>query len=192
MPEPSNIKFFKSQAELRKWFEKNHARLKEQWVGFYKKGSGKTSVLYMEAVDEALCFGWIDGIAKGIDDKKYCQRFTPRKPKSIWSAVNIKKIEALIKSGKVSPHGLKIFNERDKNKTNQYSFEQDKIKFTLAHLKVFKKNKKAWENFNGMSPGYRRTATWWVINAKQEETRLRRLDTLMKDSEAGRKIKQLA
>ena len=188
---PYNIKYFKSQAELRKWFMKNHSKLTEQWVGIYKKGSGKPTVTYSEAVDEALCFGWIDGIAKGLDDKKYCQRFTPRKPKSIWSAINIKKIGELIKRGRMTPAGLKKFNERDKSLPSQYSFEQEKVKLPAELEKKFKTNKKAWKNFNAMPPGYRRTATWYVISPKQEATRLRRLEALIADSEAGRKIKQL-
>lgn len=191
MPEPTNVKFFKSHGELKKWFLKNHNKLEELWLGIYKKGSGKQSVTYDEAVNEALCFGWIDGIAKGIDSEKYCQRFTPRKAKSVWSAINIKKVEAMIKSRKMMPAGLKAFKERDKSLTNQYSFEQEKIKLPAKYEKIFKRSKKAWENFNRMPPGYRRTAAWLVISAKQEATRLRRLEELIKDSEAGRKIKQL-
>ena len=188
---PYNIKYFKSQAELRKWFIKNHSKLTEQWVGIYKKGSGKPTVTYSESVDEALCFGWIDGIAKGIDKEKYCQRFTPRKPKSAWSAVNIKKVKALIEKKLMHPAGLKVFNERDKSQANLYSFEQKSIILSPELEKKFKHNKKAWVNFNTMPPGYRRTAIWLVISPKQEATRLKRLDALIKDSEAGRKIKQL-
>lgn len=191
MPEPHNIKYFKSAIDLRKWFEKNHNKLTEQWIGLYKKVSGKPGVTYGECVDLALCFGWIDGIAKGIDEEKYCQRFTPRKKGSTWSAVNLGKIKELTKRGLMHESGLKRFNERDRSKTNQYSFEQKELKLPPAFEKKFKANKKAWEKYQNMAPGYRRTSAWWVISAKQEETRLRRLGTLIADSEAGLKIKPL-
>jgi uncharacterized protein YdeI (YjbR/CyaY-like superfamily) len=191
MPEPNNIKFFKSEEVLRKWFEKNHAKAADLWIGYYKRASGKKGVVYKQALDIALCFGWIDGIVKGIDEHQYCQRYTPRRKGSIWSAINIKKIDELIKKGLVAPAGLKAYNGRDKAKTNLYSFEQKNLKFPPALEKKFKRNKKAWENFNFMIASYKRPATWWVISAKQEETRQRRLDELIRDSEAGRKIKQL-
>lgn len=191
MPEPSNIKFFKTASDLRKWFEKNHLKKDELWLGYYKKLSGKPSVKYGEAVDQALCFGWIDGIAKGIDEDKYCQRFTPRRKGSIWSAVNHKKVEQLIKNKQMTDAGLKVYNERDKKKTNLYSFEQDKHELPLKYEKKFKANKTAWENFHKFPPSYRKPAIWWVISAKQEETQLRRLDTLIADSKAGLRIKQM-
>lgn len=192
MPEPVNMKFFKSQEALRKWFEKNHNKKEELWLGYYKKSAGKASVSYKESVDTAICFGWIDGIAKGINEEKYCQRYTPRRAKSIWSAVNIKKVEALTKAGLMHESGLAAFNNRDKKMAGLYSFEQKEIKLTPALLKLMKANKKAWEYFSKAPPGYRKTATWWVISAKQEETRLRRMKTLIADSEAGRRIAQLA
>lgn len=191
MPEPSNIKFFKTEDALRKWFEKNHAKKSELWLGYYKKVSGRPSVKYSQAVDQALCFGWIDGIVKGIDENKYCQRFTPRKPKSIWSAVNLKKIDALIEKRLVHEAGMKTFGNRDKAMTNKYSFEQKKLEFPEPYEKKFKLNKKAWANFQNMPPSYRKPAIWWVISAKQEETRLRRLEELIRDSEAGLRVKQL-
>jgi uncharacterized protein YdeI (YjbR/CyaY-like superfamily) len=191
MPEPKNIKFFKSDKELRKWFVTNHKKRDELWLGYYKKSSGKPTVKYSQAVDEALCFGWIDGIAKGIDEHKYCQRFTPRRPKSIWSNVNINKAAALIKSGKMTPEGLKKFNERDEKRSRVYSFEQKNLELPPAYLKEFKANKKAWANFEKMPPSYCKPAIWWVISAKQEETQLRRLGILIADSEAGKRIKPL-
>ena len=186
--EPSNIKFFKTPEAFRKWLEKNHSKKDELWLGYYKKGSGKKSITYKEALEEVLCFGWIDGISKGIDEEKYCQRYTPRRKGSIWSAVNIKKAEELISSGKIHTSGLHVYKNRDLKKAGLYSFEQGEIKFPPALLKLLKANKKAWENFSKMPPGYRKTSTWWVISAKQEETRLRRMKTLIADSEAGRKI----
>lgn len=191
MPEPHNIKYFKTEENLRKWYMKNHNKLTEQWIGYYKKTSGKPGITYSQAVDQALCFGWIDGIAKGIDENQYCQRFTPRRPNSIWSAVNLKKVDALIKKKLMTPAGMKIYNERNKDKTNMYSFEQNKHELPAIYEKKFKANKKAWENFHKMAPSYRKPAIWWVISAKQEETQLRRLATLIEDSEAGRKIKQM-
>jgi len=188
MPEPVNIKFFRDQKELRKWFEKNHNKKDELWLGYYKKSAGKASVSYKESVDTALCFGWIDGIAKGIDEEKYSQRYTPRRKKSIWSAVNIKKVEALTKVGLMHEAGLAAFNNRDKKMAGLYSSEQKEIKFTPALLKLMKANRKAWVYFSKAPPGYRKTATWWVISAKQEETRLRRMKTLIADSAAGRRI----
>lgn len=191
MPEPNNIKFFKDAAALRKWFETNHAKKDELWLCYYKKGSGKKSVSYGESVDQALCYGWIDGITKGIDEEKYCQRFTPRRKNSIWSAVNIKKMETLIASKQMMPAGLKVFNERNPERANLYSFEQEKHEFPQKYLKKFKANKTAWKNFNEMPPSYRKQATWWVISAKQEETKLRRLAALMDDSKNGLRIKPL-
>lgn len=187
-PEPVNIKFFKTQDAFRKWLEKNHAQKGELWMGYYKKGSGKKSITYKEALEEVLCFGWIDGISRGIDEEKYCQRYTPRRKGSIWSAVNINKAEELIKNGKMHESGLHVYRNRDLKKAGLYSNEQKEIKFPPDFLKKLKTNKKAWEYFSTMPPGYRRTATWWVISAKQEETRRRRLDTLIADSPAGRKI----
>jgi uncharacterized protein YdeI (YjbR/CyaY-like superfamily) len=188
MPEPTNIKFFKTTDTLRKWLEKNHNKKDELWIGYYKKSSGKQGVTYKQALDVMLCFGWIDGIAKGIDEEKYCQRYTPRRARSIWSAVNIKKIGELTNAGMMHEAGLAAFNNRDKKLAGLYSFEQKEVKFSPSLLKLLKANKKAWDNFSKMPPGYRRTATWWVISAKQEETRLRRMKTLIADSEAGRRI----
>lgn len=191
MPEPSNIKYFKTSAALRKWLDKNYNKKDELWMGYYKKSSGKQGVTYKQALEVMLCFGWIDGIVKGIDAEKYCQRYTPRRAKSIWSAVNIKKIEELTNAGLMHEAGLAAFNNRDKKRAGLYSFEQEEIKFPPAFLKTMKTNKKAWSYFSNMPPGYRKTATWWVISAKQEETRMRRLKTLIADSEAGRKIAPL-
>lgn len=188
VPEPVNIKFFKTQEAFRKWLEKNHPKKGELWVGYYKKGSGKKSITYNEALEEVLCFGWIDGISRGIDEEKYCQRYTPRRKGSIWSAVNINKAEELIKNGKMHSSGLNVYKNRDPKKAGLYSFEQKEIKFPTALMKMLKANKKAWQYFSQMPPGYRKTSTWWVISAKQEETRHRRMKTLIADSEAGRRI----
>jgi uncharacterized protein YdeI (YjbR/CyaY-like superfamily) len=186
-----DVKFFKTQSDFRKWLEKNHLKVSEQWVGFYKKGSGKPSIDWPQSVDEALCFGWIDGLRKSIDEISYKIRFTPRKPKSHWSNVNIKRIKELMELGLVFPAGEKAFSLRDENRTARAAYEQKSIEFNPEHLKIFKSNKKAWEFFCGEPAGYRKTCTWWVISAKREETRLKRLEELISDSAAGLRLKGL-
>lgn len=185
---PSDIQFFEDQWQFRSWLEKNHTTAKELWLGFYKKGVGKPSPTWSETVDQALCFGWIDGIRKNIDHISYTNRFTPRNPKSTWSAINIKKVEDLISKGLMQPAGLKAFELRKKENSEIYSFEQGQVLFPPAYLEIFKANDKAWETFSAMPPSYRKTSTWWVISAKQEETRLKRLNILINDSEAGLRI----
>jgi uncharacterized protein YdeI (YjbR/CyaY-like superfamily) len=184
--------FFKTQADWHKWLRKHHATETELVVGFYKKATGKPSIDWKQSVDEALCFGWIDGIRRGLNDEIYTIRFTPRKKRSIWSAINIKRAKELIELGLMQPAGLKVFNERDEAKTDLYSFEQANIAFTPTQEKKFKANKTAWKNFQLMPQSYRKPATWWVISAKQETTKEKRLKTLIDDSEAGRKIKPLS
>jgi uncharacterized protein YdeI (YjbR/CyaY-like superfamily) len=183
--------FFKSANELRKWFQKNHNKASELWIGFYKVNSGKKGISYKEAVDESLCFGWIDGIRKGIDQESYGNRFTPRKKASIWSNVNTKRISELIKEGSMHPAGLAAFKERTEEKSGVYSFEQDSHKLSPAFEKNFKANKKAWKFFTSQAPWYQRTAIHLVMSAKQEATRLKRLETLIGDSENEKTIKQL-
>jgi len=185
-------KFFKKPADLRKWFEKYHETKGELHVGYYKKGTGKPSITWPESVDEALCFGWIDGIRRSIDEESYMIRFTPRRPGSIWSAVNIKKVEELKEKGLMHPNGLTAYARLNGDKSKIYSFEQQKnIKLPPAFEKDFKKHKQAWKFFTSSAPSYQRGAIWWVISAKQETTRLRRLNTLIEDSEAGLRIKHL-
>ncbi|MFA5803929.1 MAG: YdeI/OmpD-associated family protein [Melioribacteraceae bacterium] len=174
--------FFKKQSDLRKWFEKNHEKEKELLVGFYKKDSGRQSITWPESVDEALCFGWIDGIRRSIDEISYSIRFTPRNPKSIWSAVNIKKVENLTKLGLMKPAGIAAFKKLELNKSKIYSFEQRAVKFDKKYETIFKQNKKAWQYFSRQVPSYQKPAIHWVMSAKQEETRLRRLNILISDS----------
>lgn len=182
------VNFFKTPAELRKWFEKNHDKVTEQWVGFYKKGSGKPSITWPESVDQALCFGWIDGVRKSIDDESYKIRFTPRKTKSIWSAVNIKRAGDLKELGLMHANGLNAFENRDEKLAQRYAYEQESVGLDPVYEKKLQKNKKAWEFFQSQPPSYRKVAIWWIVRAKQEETRLRRLETLITDSAAGRRI----
>ncbi len=192
MPTATNITFFKNPAELRRWFEKNHASIFELWIGFYKKYSRKTATTYKEAVDEALCFGWIDGIRKGIDEISYTNRFTPRKKKSTWSTINIKRVGELKKFKLMKPPGIKAFEERGVSNTNLYSFEQQKNPtLPAAFVKQFKANTKAWKHFSSQAPWYQRTSIWLVISAKQEKTKLKRLNELIIHSENETTIPQL-
>ncbi|MCX6167981.1 MAG: YdeI/OmpD-associated family protein [Ignavibacteriales bacterium] len=183
--------FFADQSELRKWFEKNHLKEKELLLGYFKKSSGRQSVTWPESVDQALCFGWIDGIRKSIDDLSYTIRFTPRNPKSIWSAINIKKVENLTSLGLMKPAGIAAFNKLDLTKSKIYSFEQNNVKLTKAYENIFKQNNKAWIFFSEQVPSYRRPAIHWVNSAKLEETRLRRLNILITDSFNKQKIAPL-
>jgi uncharacterized protein YdeI (YjbR/CyaY-like superfamily) len=177
------IKFFKSSTECRRWLEKNHDKVTEQWFGFYKKHSGKRGITYQEALDEALCFGWIDGLKKSVDESSYTFRFTPRKAKSVWSLVNTKRAEELRTLGKMTPAGLKALAARDPQKSGIYSFENPARKLDAICEKEFKAHTEAWAFFQAQPPGYRRTASFWVMSGKQEATRLRRLASLVAASE---------
>lgn len=180
--------FFKTPIHLRRWLEKNHASATELWIGMYRKASGKGGITYDEALEEALCFGWIDGVRKRLDDESYVQRFTPRTAKSYWSAVNIKRVAELKSAGRMHASGLATFERRDASKTGAYSFERQNAKLEPAHEKQFRAKAKAWAFFESQAPWYRRVAVHWVTSAKKEETRQRRLETLIKDSAAGRRI----
>ncbi len=180
------LAFFKSPADFRRWLRTHAGNSPELWVGFHKKSSGKPSITYPEALDEALCFGWIDGVRKNVNETSYKIRFTPRKAKSNWSLVNIKRASELKKLGRMMPAGLKEFDAREKSRT--YSYETRPRELTGAYAMKLKANKKAWEFFRQQPPWYQRTATWWVVSAKKEETREKRLQTLIEDSAAGRRI----
>jgi uncharacterized protein YdeI (YjbR/CyaY-like superfamily) len=182
------LKYFKSSSEFRKWLEKNHSKAAELWVGFYKVNSNIKSISYKESVDQALCFGWIDGIKKKVDELSYTHRFTPRKSKSNWSAVNIKRVGELTKLGLMHPSGLTVFNQRDKEKIKQYSYERELPSFDKSLEQLFKANERAWTFFQSQPPSYKKVATFWVISAKKEETRLRRLNTLIEDSANNKRI----
>ena len=177
--------FFNSQSEFRRWLEKNHAKETELLVGFYKKGSGKASLTYPEALDEALCYGWIDGVRRSFGDDSYTIRFTPRKAKSIWSNVNVRHVERLKKEGRMAPAGLKAYELKDPKKTGIYAFENRPRELSPAYEKKFRANKKAWEFFEKQPPGYKRLMTYRVMEAKQEETRQRRLAQLIEASAKG-------
>jgi uncharacterized protein YdeI (YjbR/CyaY-like superfamily) len=183
--------FFTEPSEFRAWLADNHDKAQELWVGFYKKSSGKPSLTWPQAVDEALCYGWIDGIRKSIDAESYTNRFTPRKPRSTWSDVNTRRVKELMELGRMQPAGLAAFAKRSEKYTGLYSFEQGAVKLEEAYEKQFKENEKAWQFFQSQPASYQKTATWWVMSAKQEATRLKRLATLIQDSEAGLRIAQL-
>jgi len=184
--------FFSTQKDLRKWFEKKHKKEKELFVGYYKISSGKPSVTWSESVDEALCFGWIDGIRRSVDEESYCIRFTPRKPKSNWSAVNIKKVEDLTKLGLMKPEGLKAFDFCKEEKSKIYAYENPEVLFDKSSEKLFKANNKAWVFYQTTTPTYRKVTTRWVMSAKQESTRLKRLNELITDCAADRNIKAMS
>jgi uncharacterized protein YdeI (YjbR/CyaY-like superfamily) len=184
-----NPLFFKTENDFRKWLEKNHLKKTKLLVGFYKVDSGKPSMTWSQSVDQALCFGWIDGIRKSIDTESYCIRFTPRKPKSIWSTININKVAALIKLKLMRPEGIAAFEKREAAKSAIYAYETTEKKLSAAFERKFKANKTAWTNFNAMAQSYKRTAIHWVITAKQESTRINRLTALIADSEKNIKVK---
>jgi uncharacterized protein YdeI (YjbR/CyaY-like superfamily) len=185
-------KFFATPADFRAWLEKNHSRVSELQVGFHRKASGRPSITWAEAVDQALCFGWIDGVRRSVDDESYQIRFTPRRARSIWSAVNVARVEELTKLGLMQPAGVAAFEARRADRTGIYSHEQREApKLTRPQKKRFRANAKAWKFFQAQPPGYRRQATWWVVSAKKEDTRARHLDTLIADSEQGQAVRPL-
>jgi uncharacterized protein YdeI (YjbR/CyaY-like superfamily) len=192
MEREMQLKFFRSPSTFRRWFEKHHATADELWVGFYKKASGKASITWPESVDQALCFGWIDGIRKRVDDLSYTIRFTPRRRGSIWSTVNIKRAGELIKEGLLEPPGLRAFETREANKSGIYAYEQRSEELVEPYASMFRRNKAAWKFFNHQPPGYRKLANWWIVSAKKEETRLRRLQKLIDDSAQERRLGELS
>ena len=187
--EPEKILYFSSPSAFGRWLEKHHGKKTALWVGFHRKATGRPSLTWSESVDEALCWGWIDGIRKSVDSTRFTQRFTPRKPGSIWSAINIRKAKALIASGRMRPAGLAAFRARRSDRSNVYSFEQKKTpKLPASYERIFRRNRAAWEFFRTRTDAYRRVTSHWVTSAKQEETRLRRLGVLIESSEANRPI----
>ncbi len=189
---PPKPQFFATPSEWRAWLEKNHAETEELWVGFYKRESGRPSITWPESVDGALCFGWIDGVRKSIDEKSYKIRFTPRKPRSTWSAINIKRVTELSKLGFMHARGLAAFEKRDGDRSGIYAYEQRKgAALQPAFEKQFRKDRRAWEFFQSRPAWYRRTSAWWVISAKKEETKKRRLEILISCSSGQKNIPSL-
>ncbi len=184
--------FFAKQSDFRRWLQAHHGSASELLVGYYKVGSGRPSITWPQSVDEALCFGWIDGIRRTIDAQSYSIRFTPRRARSNWSAVNIKRARELKRLGAMRPAGWKAFLARADERSAEYSYEQrHAAKLEPASERRFRANKKAWSYFQGRPPSYRKAAIWWVVSAKKAETRQRRLAQLIKDSENGRTIPPL-
>ncbi len=186
------ITYFKSADAFRAWLERHHATEHELFVGFYRKDSGRSGLTYAEAVDEALCFGWIDGLKRRVDEFSYQHRFTPRTAKSIWSRINIQHAERLIETGRMTPAGRKAFAARDPKRSGVYSFENAPRQLPPDKAGRFRADRAAWDFFQRQPPGYRRVATFWVVSAKKTETQTRRLEQLIADSRAGRRLKQLA
>jgi uncharacterized protein YdeI (YjbR/CyaY-like superfamily) len=185
-------RFFPTLADWRAWLEQNHATEQELWVGFHKRDSGRPSITWPESVDGALCFGWIDGVRKSIDATSYKIRFTPRKPRSIWSAININRVAELKRMGAMHAAGLSAFEKRQDERSAIYAYEQRKTaKLPPQYEKQFRANKAAWKFFTSQPPWYQRTATYRVVSAKKEETRVKRLATLIKDSANQRSIAEL-
>ena len=180
--------FFATPEQFRAWLERNHEKTPELLVGFYKKDSGKPSITWPESVDEALSFGWIDGIRRRIDDESYSIRFTPRRKGSIWSAVNIRRMESLINAGRVSPAGMRAWEARDEARSRVYSFENAPRELPPADEKKFRANRKAWKFFSEQPPGYRRQMIFRVTSAKREETCARRLEKLIEASANGLRL----
>lgn len=185
-----NVVHFVSPDEFHTWLKKNHATARELWAGFWRKDSWRTGLTYSEALDEALCFGWIDGVRRKVDALSYTNRFTPRKPKSHWSTVNLKRVVELIRQKRMVPSGLAVYAARDPANIAKASFEQKSVALTPALEKHFRAHKAAWSFLEQQAPYYRRTALWWIVSAKREETQHRRLETLITDSAAGRRLGQ--
>ena len=184
------ITYFRSPTDLRAWFEQHHQSAQELWVGYHKKGSGEPSVTWPESVDEALCFGWIDGIRKSVDETRYTIRFTPRRLGSIWSAVNIARVLALKEAGRMRLAGLKAFEVRRENKSGIYSYEQRRDQLDEPYAALLQNNQAAWDFYQAQPASYRKAVNWWVVSAKMEETRRKRLAQLVEDSANSRTIAQ--
>ena len=183
-------RFFKSPAALRTWFAKYGDSKTELWMGYYKRASGKGGVVYKQALDEALCAGWIDSVVNSIDDVCYMQRWTPRKPKSIWSNVNVRRVHELIAEGRMTAAGIAAFERSAPERTGVYSFENDPKEFSPELAKRFSASKRAWRYFEAQPPGYRRVITAYVMSAKQLATRERRLAHVISHSARQERIPQ--
>jgi uncharacterized protein YdeI (YjbR/CyaY-like superfamily) len=185
--------FFATPLEFRAWLKRHHAKGRELLVGFYKRASGKPSITWPESVDQALCFGWIDGIRKSIDETSYTIRFTPRKARSTWSTINVNRVKKLTASGLMQPAGLRAFEQRKESKSGIYSYERrHAAKLPSDDERRLRANKKAWAFFRAQPPWYQRTAMHWIISAKKAETRQRRLTVLIEHSARARAIPPLA
>ena len=181
-------RFFKTPADFRHWLQRHHATTDELLVGYYKRNSGTPSITWPESVDEALCFGWIDGVRRRLDEERYTIRFTPRRKGSTWSAVNIARVAALTEQGRMQPAGLAAFEARREDRSTLYSYERRPTDLGEPYAGLMKKNARAWRFFSEQPPSYRKVVTWWIVSAKREETRLRRLEKLVAFSAKGERI----
>ena len=187
-PDPDDVVFFSTADELRDWLDENHATANELWLGYHKKRTGRPTITWSEAVDEALCVGWIDSVRYSLDDERSAQRFTPRRQGSTWSAINVRKVADLTAQGRMRPAGLAAFAARDPEKTAIYSHEQDEASLTDDETAQIRKNKAAWTDWQRRPPSYRRTVTYWIASAKKPETRARRLEALIVASASGEPV----
>ncbi len=186
-----NATFFDSQHDFRAWLKANGTSSSELWVGYWKKGSGQSGLTYPESVDEALCFGWIDGLTRSIDAQRYATRFTPRRKGSIWSSVNVRRVGELTEAGRMTPPGLIAFEGRRADRTGVYASDMERVEFPSDLEARFRADTTAWAFWLQQPPGYRRQMTWWVISAKRDDTRQRRMDALIDEHRAERRIDQL-
>ena len=188
---PENVRFYDSAADFRAWLETNHERAHYQWVGYPRKGSGRTGMTHYEAVGEALCFGWIDGQAGRVGEDSLAVRFSKRRRDSIWSTVNVTRMAGLIADGRVTPAGMRAFEARSEHRTGVYVSDQSDVTLSDDLEAIFRSDSAAWDFWNSTPAGYRRQMTWWVVSAKRDETRRRRLDVLIEEHAAGRRIDPL-
>ena len=186
---PRDVRIFDTAADFRAWLEANHDTADHIWVGYYRKGVSKTAMTYPEAVEEALCMGWIDGQAGSVSDEVWSNRFTPRRKGSNWSVVNIGRVAALRAAARMHPAGIRAFEERDQPRDATYSYERPPENLPAEYLARFEADATAWDYWQAETPSYRRTASHWVLSAKRPETRERRFTTLVTDSAAGRRVK---
>ena len=184
-------KHFPTKADFRTWLEAHHNQEEELWVGYYKKATKKPSITWPQSVDEALCFGWIDGLRKSVDEESYKIRFTPRRPNSTWSAVNIKRFGELKAMGLIRPAGQAAYERKAEKRSELYSYEQGTLGLSRAYEQKIKANQKAWDFFQSLPPSVKKPSIWYIMSAKREDTRLRRLDTLIQCSEEGQRLPQL-
>jgi uncharacterized protein YdeI (YjbR/CyaY-like superfamily) len=185
-----NVTFFSDQDEFRDWLSEHHDQETELWLGLYKKNSGHTGIGHSEAVDQALCFGWIDGRVKSLGEISYTVRFTPRKPNSTWSQVNLKRVPELIELGMMHPAGLEAFNNRRPDREKLYSYEVEPTELSTEYESQLRANEPAWSFFTAQAPSYQRTVKHWVMRAKREETRVKRLNELIETSARGERLPQ--
>ena len=188
MPTPENVQFFATAAELRAWFEANHDTASELWLGYHRKRTGRPSVTWQDAVDQELCFGWIDSVRYSLNDDRSAQRITPRRKGSIWSDVNIKRFRELDRLGLVHPSGRAAFEKRDEARSRIYAYENRSRGLDPTTEAAFRKHKAAWKFFEAQAPSYRMTASYWVMSAKREETKARRLEKLIEHSRNGERV----